>query len=288
MYTEPENVTQEKHSWIEGGARPYLYQIDPTEPAQCNANPFLNGTDLPGADFLSVIPPVADPSSCVTLCCAQLSCAAWSYAASAPSEFKDCHKGQPCCYLKTYVPDSHPNSEIISATMNRTSPYHHPPTGLRSSVPLGGITTGSIELRGDGTFHDWTVESQSPAGGVKYGVVGDALLAIRLKNLKTNESDARLIRTNPNHNMKGISEINYHGSYPVSKLELIDKELTANMDLYAYSILKPGDLNRSITPAIIFTLNIQNPNNYPISIDFMFNVPLSTQIDQIRLSKNVI
>ena len=183
MYTEPENVTQEKHSWIEGGVRPYLYQIDPSEPAQCSANPFLNGTDLPGADFLSVIPSVADPSSCVTLCCAQLSCVAWSYAASAPSEFKDCHTGQACCYLKTYVPDFHPNSEIISATMNRTSPYHHPPSGLRSSVPLGGITTGSIELRGDGTFHEWTVESQSPAGGAKYGVVGDALLAIRLKNL---------------------------------------------------------------------------------------------------------
>ena len=87
--------------------------------------------------------------------------------------------------------------------------------------------------------------------------------------------------------MKGINAIKYHGSYPVSKLELIDNQLMANMDLYAYSILKPGDLNRSLTPAIIFSLNIQNPNNYPISIDFMYNVPLSTQIDQTRLSKNI-
>jgi uncharacterized protein (DUF608 family) len=69
---------------------------------------------------------------------------------------------------------------------------------------------------------------------------------------------------------------------------LIDSTFKANMDLYAYSILKPGDLNRSMTPAIIFSLNVQNPNNYPIAIDFMYNVPLSTQIDQKRLSKNVI
>jgi non-lysosomal glucosylceramidase len=288
MYTEPENITQEKHSWIEGGARPYLYQIDPTEPEECDANPFQNGTDLPGGDFLTVmLHAPADPSNCTTLCCAQFSCNAWSYAASAPSDFMNCTKGQPCCYLKTYAPDSHPNPSIISATMNRTSPYHHPPSGLRSSVPLGGVTTGSIELRGDGTFHDWTVESQSPAGGVKYGVVGDALLGIRLKNLKTNESDARLIRTHPNHDLKGINTIKYHGSYPVSKFELIDNQLMANLDLYAYSILKPGDLNRSLTPAIIFSLNIENSNNYPISIDFMYNVPLSTQIDQIRLSKNI-
>ena len=99
---------------------------------------------------------------------------------------------------------------------------------------------------------------------------------------------ARLIRTHPNHDLQGINTIKYHGSYPVSKLELIDSTLIANMDLYAYSILKPGDLNRSMTPAIIFSLNIHNPNDYPIGIDFMYNVPLSVQIDQTRLSKNVI
>jgi uncharacterized protein (DUF608 family) len=158
--------------------------------------------------------------------------------------------------------------------MNREFPYNHPPTGLRSSVPLGGITTGSIELRGDGTFHEWTIENQSPAGAAKYGVVDDALLAIRLKNFQTNESHARLVRTNPNHNFNGIDTIKYHVSYPVSKLELIDDTLIANFDLYAYSILKPGDLNRSITPVIIYSLNIHNPNDYPISIDFMYNVPL--------------
>ena len=172
--------------------------------------------------------------------------------------------------------------------MNRTFPYHHPPTGLRSSVPLGGITTGSIELRGDGTFHEWTIESQSPSTGAKYGVIDDALLAVRLKNLQTNQSHARLLRTHPNHSFRGVDTIRYHGSYPVSKLEIIDYSLIANMNLYAYSILKPGNLNRSMTPAIIFSLNIQNPNDYPIEVDFMYNAPLSVQIDQTRLSKNVI
>ena len=96
------------------------------------------------------------------------------------------------------------------------------------------------------------------------------------------------MRTHSNHNFIGIKTIKYHGSYPVSKLQLIDSTLIANMDLYAYSVLKPGDLNRSMTPAIMFSLNIENPNDYPIGIDFMYNVPLSVQIDQTRLSKNVI
>ena len=119
-YTEPENVTRENFAWAEEGVHPYLYQIDPTQPLQCNANPYLNGTDLPGADFISIIPPTADPSHCVTLCCQYMSCAAWSYAASAPSDFNGCIKGQPCCYLKTYIPDSRPNPSITSATMDRT------------------------------------------------------------------------------------------------------------------------------------------------------------------------
>jgi non-lysosomal glucosylceramidase len=288
LYTEPENVTREKFAWVEEVVRPYLYQRDSSKSLQCDSNPLLSETDLPGADFLSIIPSSADPSHCNTLCCAYMSCIAWSYAASAPIDFNGCEKGQPCCYLKHYIPDSLHNPDIISVTMNRTFPYNHPPTGLRSAVPLGGITTGSIELRGDGTFHEWTVENQSPAGGAKFGVVDDALLAIRLKNLQTNENHTRLIRTHPNHHFQGIDTIRYHGSYPVSKLELIDYTLIANMDLYAYSILKPGDLNRSMTPAIMFSLNIHNPNDYPIGIDFMYNVPLSAQIDQTRLSKNII
>jgi non-lysosomal glucosylceramidase len=284
-YTEPENVTRENHAWAEGGLRPYLYQVSVLE--ECKSNPYLNGTDLPGADFLSVIPPAADPDNCVTLCCEYSSCMAWAYCAEAPGDYMGCKKGQPCCYLKSSVPAPRPYPIVTSATMNRTYPSKDPPSGLRSSVPLGGVTTGSIELRGDGTFHEWTVENQSPAGAAKYGVVGDALLAFRLKNLQTNVSDTRLIRTHPNHNFKGISTIMYHGSYPVSKLELIDPTLTINMNLYVYSILKPGDLNRSSTPAIIYSLNIYNQNDYPISVDFMYNAPLSTQIDQIRLSKNV-
>ncbi|CAF1517484.1 unnamed protein product, partial [Didymodactylos carnosus] len=288
FYTEPENVTQAKFAWVQENVRPYLYQMDPSKTLQCDSNPLLSETDLPGGDFLSLIPSLADPSHCNTLCCTYMSCVSWSYTSSAPSDFNDCHENEPCCYLKSYITESSHNSTIISAIMNRTFPYNHPPSGLRSAVPLGGITTGSIELRGDGTFHDWTIENQSPATGAKFGLVDDALLAFRIKNSNTNESDTRLIRTHPNHDIKGIQHIKYYGSYPVSKLELIDDTILANIDLYAYSIFKPGNLNRSMTPAIIYSLNIYNPNSYPINIDFMYSLPLSCQIDQTRQSNNII
>jgi non-lysosomal glucosylceramidase len=288
FYTEPENATRARYAWSEGPVRSYLYQLDPFKPLQCNSNTYLNETNFSGANFVSIIPPSADPSHCHTLCCSYMSCAVWTYAASASTDYNDCRKGQPCCYLKTYITQASNSTIYLSAIMNRTFPYIHPPSGMRSAVPLGGITTGSIELRGDGTFHEWTIENQSPATGTKYGLVDNALLAFRIKNLQTNQSDTRLIRTHPNHNLKGIQTIKYHGAYPVSKFKLIDNTLMGNIDLYAYSILKPGDLNRSMTPAIIFSLNIENSNNFPINIDFMYNAPLSAQIDQTRQSKQIL
>ena len=37
-----------------------------------------------------------------------------------------------------------------------------PPLGIRSAVPLGGLGTGSFELRADGSVQDWLVENQGP------------------------------------------------------------------------------------------------------------------------------
>ena len=287
-YSEPENVTRERYAWADLGQHPYLYQLDPNQPSKCDANPFMAGTDLPGADLISVIPPAADPSQCIPLCCQETSCYAWSYAAAAPGDYSDCKAGQPCCYLKSSVPPAKPYSIITSAVMNRTFPYMQPPSGLRSAVPLGGVTTGSIELRGDGTFHEWTVESQTPAGAAKYGLVPDALLALRLTNLNNNQTDARLIRTHPTRNFTGVDTLIYHGAYPVSKLEIIDPLITSKIDLYAYSTLKAGDLHRSMTPAIVFSLNVKNTNDYPLAVDYMFTAPLSAQNDQKRLSKKPI
>ncbi|CAF1591372.1 unnamed protein product [Adineta ricciae] len=193
---------------------------NPDKSLQCDSNPILAETDLPGADFLSIIPSAADPSECNTLCCRYASCTLWSYASVAPSDFNDCRQGRPCCYLKSYTPQSVHTPNIISAIMNRTFSFEHLPSGLRSAVPIGGITTGSIELRGDGTFHEWTIENQSLATGAKLGFINDALLAFRITNLDTKESDTRLIRTHPTYSMKGIQTIKYHGSYPVSKLDI--------------------------------------------------------------------
>lgn len=79
----------------------------------------------------------------------------------------------------------------------------------------------------------------------------------------------------------------YSGSYPVSKLTVRDKQFgDVMLDLFAFSALKPRDSNTSATPAIAFTLRINNPTKKSVGVSFMFNLPLGIQRDTARLGKS--
>ena len=56
-----------------------------------------------------------------------------------------------------------PRDYLFAPPASAGSPPRSPPLGVRSAVPLGGLGGGGLELRGDGTFADWTVEGQSTA-----------------------------------------------------------------------------------------------------------------------------
>ena len=38
--------------------------------------------------------------------------------------------------------------------------YVAPPLGIRSAPQIGGVSTGSVELRADGSFREWTILNQ--------------------------------------------------------------------------------------------------------------------------------
>ena len=76
--------------------------------------------------------------------------ARWAWADGHVTPFKD-HR-----YLfRGSTPGVYSNDSLV------------PPLGMRSAPPLGGLATGTIELRGDGTLRAFTIENASPAGSVK-------------------------------------------------------------------------------------------------------------------------
>ena len=72
-----------------------------------------------------------------------------------------------------------------------------PPIGMRSAVPLGGLGTGTFELRADGSFADWQVENQGPALATnsvqnsKLPLLENALLGLKVGGFATT------LRTHP-------------------------------------------------------------------------------------------
>ncbi|CAD5124032.1 DgyrCDS12336 [Dimorphilus gyrociliatus] len=173
-----------------------------------------------------------------------------------------------------------------------------PPSGIRSSVPLGGISTGVIELRADGTFHEWTIVNQSPAGAGKFQVFDDAFFAIRetisnniklksingVNEMKRPSSRAFSIRTGPPEGIPGVQAIEYGGEFPVSRLKIQDTRLSVNTELLAYSSYFVNDMESSAKPAISFTFNLENPTSNSISIDLLLNMPIDIEKGYERTS----
>ena len=86
--------------------------------------------------------------------------------------------------------------------------------------------------------------------------------------------------------LTGVDSIGYSGSYPVSKHTIRDQRFgDVQLDLFAFSALKPRDSKSSATPAIAFTLLIKNPTKKTAQVSFMLNLPLGIQLDTARLGK---
>lgn len=128
--------------------------------------------------------------------------------------------GSFCCWLKSAIPTPIRDSEHCTSGIVHRESTKHPPSGMRSAVPLGGLGTGSFELRADGTIHEWTIENQSPGGSAKLnkGALNLAVFGVRVAEPDKNKSDAALLRIHAPHGYPGVESLSYSGSFPVSKL----------------------------------------------------------------------
>ena len=68
---------------------------------------------------------------------------------------------------------------------------------LYKTTMLYLLGTGSFELRGDGSIHEWTIENQTPAGSAKlnFAALELAVFSVRVKT--GTSSSATLLRTHP-------------------------------------------------------------------------------------------
>jgi non-lysosomal glucosylceramidase len=302
-YNEQDNVTCTGCGWHVGGKWNYLWKKNASAPPPgppaptpaCKTKIIGHNLDVSGHDLGSHV--VATGELCAAACCANQDCAGALFEPTSDVNFDDCKKGQPCCFMKTSVLSTKPHTVAGGSTLyaavghSSDTPVDNvvpPPMGLRSSPALGGVGAGSTELRSDGSFRDWTILNQGPAGSGKYGIVDDVWMAARVGG------KAKVLRTHPPSSLAadGVDALTFSGSYPLTRLVVEDESLTtgaaeaAGLEtrVFGYSTLKPTNLAESAYPALVLTLEVANRGTSPTTADFMFTLPFGAWTDCSRKS----
>ena len=282
---EAVNVTSGYGAAWDIGQLRYTYQLaaNQSDNATCNAEAPVKG-DRPGGDLATFVLPSLNASLCASYCCSTPSCVGYVMDVS-PGPFMTCKAGDPCCFLKAQLTDIQPGDAVVNAAVTQPQVNtEHPPVGIRSAVPLGGVSCGSVELRGDGRFYEWTIVNQSPGGSPKFGVVDQAVMAVRTVGHTNKTVRAATIRTRPVLNLPTVAALRYQGSYPVSRLDVLDPSFPVELSIFGFSTFAPGDLNRSVTPAIVLSLNAYNPSlTEAQDVSFMLSLPFSVESDTVRV-----
>lgn len=291
LYLEPENVTLSSDVWAvsnrlkldQAGPCTYVYALNssaPAPPPSANCSAVTPATDRPGGDYNAVTMPTS--TACAAACCGDAACESWVWVPAAPAPFLGCvNTTQPCCYKKSTAPVPAPSSiPGITSGVRLPSPEPGilpPPSGMRSAVPLGGVGCGSFEIRADGSVHEWTLHSASPAGNAKLGTVSDFILGVRAGGAARALRTAGAAAGAAGGVAVGVDALTYRGSWPMSRFDVNDDALTsagaANISVSAYSAFKPGDLNASATPAVSFTLMATNTAATPLNVSLLLILP---------------
>eukprot|EP00038_Savillea_parva_P009621 m.184763 g.184763 ORF g.184763 m.184763 type:complete len:1027 (+) comp16225_c0_seq1:84-3164(+) len=296
-YNEPDNVTCSMCGWAVHTPWAYEWQRiapappspAPPPPGVCNMANKTTDTDYPGNDLHSM--PATTFDDCFAACCNTTACVGVLWEAHediAPL-------GQPHCWLKSSMESPRPKPPSVGAVAARVggrspsptpgqptlSQVKAPPMGYRSAPALGGVGAGSTELRSDGSFRDWTIFNQGPAGSGKYGLVDDVYMGVKVGNT------ARMVRTQPpaflsDPQAAAPEALTFSGTYPLTRLAIHDTDLVAPTEVYGYSTLKPGSLAASAYPAFVLSLNVHNPTDSALNVSFMFALPFGAWTDCAR------
>ncbi len=134
-----------------------------------------------------------------------------------------------------------------------------------SGIPLGGLGTGTIEIRPNGALEEWQVFNntahpyQSP----------HTFFALRAKQEGKREIAKVLLL---NHEvLPAIDKISYKGEFPFAYLTYSDKELPLQAQLTAFSPFIPHDYKNSALPLIFFKFKLKNTSSRKCEASLLFS-----------------
>lgn len=185
----------------------------------------------------------------------------------------------------------------------------HPETyqssdAVRSGIALGGIGTGSIELRKDGNFYNWSIFNNYPHGSgpiFKLATMpnrdeDDSYLFFLVKyQVEGQQPKIKLLQINNSLNEAGlegiayyypwlsaVETIEYSAQFPFVNMKFTDTEMPFDIELEAYSPFIPHDVKNSSLPGIYFNFNIISKSEKPVDVMLIGSLRNLVGYDQIE------
>ena len=148
---------------------------------------------------------------------------------------------------------------------------------LYGGVPLGGIGTGSVELRADGSFNQWQIFNNW--GNKEKLVIWEHHPSYNLPDnffiIHCDDGQrkiSRVLQKNPLPGLDGIENIDYKGQFPFAGLTYTDAELPLDISLEAFSPFIPHDSKNSGQPGAFFKLKVGNNSGGSAKVAFAFSL----------------
>jgi uncharacterized protein (DUF608 family) len=142
----------------------------------------------------------------------------------------------------------------------------------KSGLPLGGIGNGKIELMTDGSFGNFTNQSNWDR---PYPWAKGAFAAIRVQSTAA-APVARILRLQSEGEYAGVDNIAHtkmQGWFPRAHIDYSDPALPVKVTLDAFSPLIPHDIRDSSMPVAYLNYTLSNPSKAPEHVTFAFSWP---------------
>lgn len=155
----------------------------------------------------------------------------------------------------------------------------------RIAMPVGGIGTGTISLKGWGSLEDWEIMNR-PAKGYNpsFEQKRAPFFAINIQDKDTAYTRLLEGRISPslfegsmgsstaNHGLPRFAHAGFETTYPFGNVQLTDPNLPVAVKINAFNPLIPGNIDDSSIPMMILTYTVKNTSNTPLAVSLSGNI----------------
>ena len=182
---------------------------------------------------------------------------------------------------------------------------------LASGIPLGGLGTGSVEIRADGQFHDWEIFNNHLWSGNSGDAPpemtsDDAFFALRTRDA-TGAARVRLLHIDDQKSrsvsgwydyariynypfLRNVAAVNWSGQYPFARLQYEDETIPVEVEMEAFTPFIPFAAKDSGLPLAYFVFKMRNTGTAPCEAALLFNLAncVGYDLDALTLDHHVL